>query len=361
MIKQSNFFLAIALLLLLGGSASAQLRFNYNSTGSNAADLGLQAATDLWAAEFRDDITINLSFSFENIGEPLSTASSVGETFSYSEFWNAVNNDITSADDSAFFNGLNPGTSFSIYTNRTAEAGGSDHELPYLDNNGGPNNSNVFLTAANAKALGLRDGNSGGTDAAIVFNSSYAWDFDRSDGISAGALDFIGVALHEIGHAMGFESGVDVLDGIADNGASGLGTGNDRPSDDELVFVTSLDFMRFSADSEAAGADLDWTADARDKFFSVDGGLNAAFEGGSHFSTGTVYGDGQQASHWKESGGLGIMGPTAGGGELGNISEFDLRAFDGIGYDRSLSAVPEPTGLIVGLAAIPLMLRRRRR
>ena len=60
--------------------------------------------------------------------------------------------------------------------------------------------------------------------------------------------------------------------------------------------------FRYSAASFALGA-IDWTADTRNKYFSLDGGVTA----GPLFSTGRNFGDGQQASHWKDSLGIGIM------------------------------------------------------
>lgn len=331
---------------------SAQLTFTSNSTGVTAADLALQEAMDLWSAEFLDDITINLNVQFSNIGiGSLATSTSATQVASFVEFSSAIGTDATSADDATMFNGLPTGTTFSVYINQTSEALGSNHELPYVDDNGGLNNQSVRLTTANAKALGLRSGDDGLLDAAIIFNSSFAWDYDRSDGITNGALDFVGIALHEIGHVMGFESGVDVLD------ANSGGTS----SDDEFDFVGSLDFLRFSEESELAGADIDWTADDRSKFFSIDGGASAAADGLSHWSTGVNHGDGEQASHWNGQLVGGIMNPTTTSGAFGMISAFDVQAFDVIGYDKSFSTVPEATGLITVLFFGPLALRRRKR
>ncbi|MBK7059844.1 MAG: hypothetical protein IPH51_04770 [Rubrivivax sp.] len=40
-------------------------------------------------------------------------------------------------------------------------------------------------------------------DAFVQFNSNYAFDHDRSNGIGSGQFDFVGIAAHEIGHALG--------------------------------------------------------------------------------------------------------------------------------------------------------------
>lgn len=349
--------LSILIVMILGWAnvCSAQLQFSYNSVGNSFADNGLQIATDNWANEFEDEITINIDFSFDNIGAGslAATASNTGR-HSYSEFWNAIGNDVTSNDDEIMWNGMPTGTSFSVYINRTNEASGMFGATPYVDDDGGANNSNVTLTTANAKALGLRSARDGVTDAAIVFNSSFAWDFDPTDGIDDGALDFVGIATHEIGHALGFESGIDELD------ANGFGL----HSDNDFDFVTSIDFLRFSSESENAGADIDWTADNRAKYFSIDGGLSKELDGSDHWSTGVVHGDGEQNSHWKEGQQIGVLAPTTGFGLANSISATDLQAFDVIGYNRtgssSFTAVPEPASLFLGFVVLGGMLRRRR-
>ncbi|MGH3850579.1 MAG: NF038122 family metalloprotease, partial [Pseudonocardiaceae bacterium] len=59
-----------------------------------------------------------------------------------------------------------------------------------------------------ARAIGLLPATAQSTDnaAKIAFNSSFTFDFDPSDGITAGQVDFDAVATHEIGHALGFGS-----------------------------------------------------------------------------------------------------------------------------------------------------------
>jgi hypothetical protein len=59
----------------------------------------------------------------------------------------------------------------------------------------------IALTRANAKAMGFAV--AAGNDATITFNSSFAFDYDRSDGITPGEIDFQTIAAHEIGHALG--------------------------------------------------------------------------------------------------------------------------------------------------------------
>ncbi len=69
----------------------------------------------------------------------------------------------------------------------------------------------LSATKANLKAMGITglDNQFGSNDATIRFNSNFAFDYDNSDGVSSGFFDFESVALHEIGHALGFMSSVD--------------------------------------------------------------------------------------------------------------------------------------------------------
>ena len=155
---------------------------------------------------------------------------------SYADVLNAFTADASSADDFTAVGNLQTGSSFAMLINRTTDnPNGLNSATPYLDNNGSNNNSTIRLSRSNAKALGLIAGDNANKDGAITFSNSFSWDFDRSNGISSGSFDFVGVAAHEIGHLLGFTSGVDILDG---NG-SGF-------SEDSFTWVNTLDLFRFS-------------------------------------------------------------------------------------------------------------------
>ena len=55
------------------------------------------------------------------------------------------------------------------------------------------------------------------------------------------------------------------------------------------------------------------------------------------YSTGTIFGDGYQASHWKDDLGIGIMDPTAAPpGEIMIVTDLDIMAWDVIGWDTEV-------------------------
>lgn len=345
--------LAAAGLLACSGAAHA-LSFNFNFTAGTTAQQqqAFIQAGERWAALFSDPVTLTMTVGVETLGNGvLAQAGSRRLTYSYSEFHSALGNDRSSADDFQGYSTLSTGSSFGMLINRTSDnPNGAGSATPYVDV-AGANNTTINLPAANARALGLAvsagtvTGCLGNCDSLLVFGNSFTWDYDGSNGISAGAYDFVGIATHEIGHALGFVSGVDLLDGNSPP------VGGPFPAN-QFTFVSALDLFRYSALSTAAGV-IDFSADTRVKYFSLDGGITA----GPQFSTGRNFGDGQQNSHWKDAMGLGIMDPTAGQGELLNLGFNDVQALDVIGWTL---AVPEPsTYALFGLGLLGITLRRR--
>lgn len=335
-------------------SSQAGLIFNFNPAAGTSAQAiaGFQAAGNRWSALFDDNVTVNINIAFLALApNVLGSASSTQSNYSYANVRTALGGDQTSGDDATAVANLNPGNAFNLIMNRTSDnPNGSGSAGLFVDNNGSNNNSQIRMSNANAKALGLLAGNAAAVDASISFSNAFTWDFDPTDGITAGAFDFVGVATHEIGHAMGFISGVDILD-INSPPVNGPFLSN------QFTFVSTLDLYRHTATSEFNNA-IDWAADTRDKFFSIDGGATL----GPRFSTGRNFGDGQQASHWKDSLGIGIMDPTFGTGELGVISGNDIRAFDVIGWNLAQTpSVPDATSslALVGFGCIALLGLRR--
>jgi hypothetical protein len=182
-------------------------------------------------------------------------------------------------------------------------------------------------------------------DASITFNSNLPFDFAHGATIDPNSYDFVGVATHEIGHALGFFSTVDSVD---------VSPGFLASQYDPTV----LDLFRYSAAPLGYGSGVfDLSAGSAGQYFSVDGGATSI----AAFSTGVNHGDGYQASHWSPFSGTGIMQPTAGQGQLLSITPTDIRAFDAIGWDP---VAPEPATTamcVLGLTAILMRRVRPRR
>lgn len=330
-IARSGWVLAFGAVLAIGMSArsAAALTFNFSpasGTPQNVID-GFDEAAGLWSDIITDNVTIRINIGFPSLPSGvLGQTSSRRLTYSYSNVRSALVSDASSQADLLAISALPAGPDLDIYINRTSNnPNGSGSATPYLDNDGDANNTTIRMTSANAKALGLNiSGNPNNSDATIEFSSNFSWDFDRSNGISGGTFDFVGVAAHEIGHALGFISGVDILD------SNSPPHGGPFP-DDDFTFVSTPDIFRFSTGSVNAGGPgtIDWTADNRTKLFSVDGGSTTV----ATFSTGKNFGDGRQASHWKDNLGIGIMDPTFTTGELGVITAKDRLMFNVIGWD----------------------------
>lgn len=339
---------AVAAALAAAAPAHA-LVFTLTTTGNAAADAGFARAAAYWEGVFVDPITVNITAGFANLGCTangcvLGSASSqyFGTTFAATKA--ALAADATSADDATMVAGLPGGSSYSRYLNNTT-TNAADHVQSGI--------TTMRMTRANAKAVGLL-GASGLEDAAISFSNQFAWDFDPTDGIGAGLLDFVGVAIHELGHAMGFTSGVDVLD---TNGTA-------KFSDTEFApFTTLLDFTRCSQASEAAGADIDWRVGTAAKDFAIDGACTALVS--DAWSTGRIFGDGEQASHWKDGRNIGIMDPTAQPrGVVNVVTATDIQALDVVGWTTAgvVNPAPEPSSLLlVGAALLALRGVRRGR
>lgn len=170
-------------------------------------------------------------------------------------------------------------------------------------------------------------------DGTIVFNTDFTFDLDNSDGITPGAIDVESVMLHEIGHTMGFVSGVD-----------------------SQFIRTTLDLFRFGIDGTdndpASLADISNPSIRRELRIGVEAAIDTVGAVGGfteplRLSTGTA-GDGRQASHWKadELLGLdlpiGIMDPTVPLDALAPefFTRADRLAFRLLGWDIALDAPP---------------------
>ena len=136
--------------------------------------VGFTAAAKYWESVITNDVTINIRVGFSDLGETtLGQASSSGATYNTNVFKTAL-----------------------------AASATSDLDASVIANIGDVTSNNYRVYTALGKALGLYT-NTGNIDSTISFNTRFAWDFDTNDGFTGLSSDFIGVAVHEIGHALG--------------------------------------------------------------------------------------------------------------------------------------------------------------
>ncbi|MFP4124328.1 MAG: NF038122 family metalloprotease, partial [Coleofasciculus sp.] len=254
--------LAVAVEISFGATAAQALQFNFSpssGTSQQAID-GFTAAGDLWSDLFTDNVTVNIDIGFESLGSGIlgqASSNTIGNR--YSNVRNALTNERVSADDFTAVANLPTGSFLDFLT--TDPFSGNT----IRDNNSSTNNYYLDINRANAKALGLLSGNNSSTDATIKFNSDFNFDFNPDNGISSNAFDFVGIAAHEIGHALGFVSGVDIVDYYSEPDGPGAPLSLDR-----YRIFSPLDLFRYSKNSANQGI-LDLAAGSK-AYFSIDGG-----------------------------------------------------------------------------------------
>jgi Ca2+-binding RTX toxin-like protein len=302
-----------------------QFNFTYDVGISIEQMVGFEMAAAVWSHYLTDDITINLHIVSVNTlgddGEAVGGAVPLFHEVQYGVFQEYYENDISSSNDTQADGSLDEGNTVDLMINGELVDG----------------NTNLLLTSAQAKALGMDEAlllDNGTTwdrnlvdpnalDGYIIVNQSFDWNYDfaRKNDAPEGALDFFSMALHEIGHQLGFVSGIDgTLDVLQ------LHSGETSIQD-----FTVLDLFRHTIDS---GSVSDVTL-GTNAYFSLDNGVTNIAD----FSTGNQDED-YQASHWKRfQTAIGIMDPTLAYKERLTLTNLDLQAFDVLGYDINTNAI----------------------
>jgi hypothetical protein len=276
------------------------------------------AAANRWESVISTPITVTLSVDFgpQFFGSNYASPGIAGKTGSFGITQSLatvrgrlINNSNPTASELALYNALPNGSVPAEYNGSTV------------------NVSNVLVNTSQARALGLNV--APGPDAQIGFNSTFGnggkFDFDPSDGITPGLLDFDAVVVHEIGHALGFSS--------ASGGSSSS-------------VLSIWDLFRFRPGTANAsnfgsaqrvltkGGTQVMFGNFTNTFASQELGLST---GGPSPPTGDTD-DGRESSHWKAyelfatRDFIGIMVPSIFPGLRRTITENDIRTIDLLGY-----------------------------
>lgn len=337
---------ALSVCLMMAGSGALQAAFTIQINpgsglaGNSAALAAFNRAAQEWSSQFANDVTVYVNADLSGgFGNPNIIGGASPTT--YSPTVDDLNLSYTSVVRPALAaHGTATGNEVLGYLPATLSGMAT-----------APSGSTIItdtvgILRANQRVLGLLDGGDTRADGTITFNSAYSFDFDRFDenGVEAGKMDFQTVAAHELGHILGFLSDVDEFD-------QGLLETN----------LTTLDLFRFAA-ADAPTALEEFATTPREMSPGVDSVLTDTLSAYA-LSTGTINGDGWQASHWKDDAFtgqlIGLMDPNLSLGTFRTVTDADLRAMELIGY--TLVAVPEPGRIVlVEIGLISLVWRRRR-
>ena len=306
--------------LTIDFSALSQLQNDPEKASVIAA---FERAKSVWTARIKSPVTIQINIDYGlNFpgGEPFpeNTLGSTGSRSTLIDYPGARTNLLagsSSAAETAIYNLLPNGSS-----------------VPSDTGNGGA----IAVNRSSAFALGIPVTSPSDLNVAtMAFNKGFGFDFNPDDGITPGTTDFVAVAVHEIGHALGFTSGNG-------EGATASVTLWDlfrfRPGTTNGTFSTAQRVMSIG------GEQVYFTTQP----FTVAGLATNELRlstGGPEPQVGD--GDRRQSSHWKDDDlnsnrFIGIMDPTIDKGVHEEANENDFSAIELLGWNLISSVGPPP-------------------
>ena len=295
------------------GRGGINVIFNTSGSLPSGAASALSLAEAVIESTFDDPTTVIVSLSFANMGSGvLGATGSQYVQDSWSDSRAGLINGMDGDDSIQSF--LPTGTTIPVRYNASSSTV--------------TNETRIFWTRANYKAA---VGSSGGTDATMTYNTQFSWDYNPANGIGNGSHSFVDVVIHEVGHAMGFTSGVDF-----------------RSND-----IEALDIYRFQRGDGGNDYNPDTTAEFQTTPRLADFNNPTGDDVNSDIISAEYrMSDGSpwQASHFREQGNcsptsnIGIMDPAFNNGctflGRGYYTDGDKDMFDAIGYDYVVGNPP---------------------
>ena len=310
-----------------------QFNFSYAQNVSQIQIAAFEMAGRIWSSYLTDKVTINIAVDVQKdfIGNTIAGAIPRINGYSFNAFNTALRKDSTSNIDRTALNSLvfKDPDQFEVRFDKTPTSFEDEKIASKLIN----------VSSANAKALGLDNSPSNVLDGNIVMrdltgtNTSWHYNFTRSNTTPANSVDFISVAIHEIGHILGFQSGID---------QPWVSSANLRSNEyseslnNRANAASPLDLFRYSEKSQIGSnvEKLNDLAVGGTPYLSLGGStVLGSFETGVSVALG---GSGKQASHWKSGG---IMDAEIQRGVVPVITNLDLTAFDAIGWNIASSGI----------------------
>lgn len=335
--------------VLSNSSVAKAINFNFSYQHGVTFEqiAAMETAGMIWSDYLADDITVNIHVESTNVLDSNIVGGAlpgIVADYNYGKFRSLLNNDSTSFLDNTAYSSLS-----------VKQEHGHEKFTAWFDTgiSGYTEDSgDLNLTRANAKAIGAINPHKSGLDGYILMSdlsgSSASWNYDlANDSVNDNSLDYLSVATHEIGHILGFVSGVDQIDIDKYSDWNSLwsdyadrGDGVQGRMDEILDYATPLDMFRYSSKSKQADMNnlfynvIDFST-SQQAYFSLDGGDTLMYQLAQGQDDNEGWGDGYQASHWKQknSDRIGIMDPLIDLGQRRQISNRDMVAFDVIGYD----------------------------
>lgn len=245
--------LTLALVANIHTASALTISFDFTDIENNASlDAATRAqvehaydvAAQQWTSRLIDPITVNLRVGYASLGSNiLAQTGSSANSVSLAAYRAALAGDVTSYVDTSAVQHV-PTDLVRYFENPHGNPGitGANASRNDLRNlgplyNSGANgitddNTHLFVNTATLKAVGLapvytNDPNDplnnnvvlgAQYDGRITFNSDFGFYLGADTHVPSDQYDFVTVAAHEIGHALGFTSGVDTFDVLSGRG-----------------------------------------------------------------------------------------------------------------------------------------------